>query len=1037
MHSPATTRALVLDETLIYQRNGRQITITVGSPAWYTWLQDATAFTFKNDEGHFSAHKARSSNRRGSWYWYAYRRQRGHLFNLYLGTAEKLTVQHLHEATHELALRADPSMVEIPSASLPPAAERPLTSNDDPLLTTRLHIPHLPAQHISRPRLLMLLEQSTQRPVTLIFAPAGSGKTTLLAEWAAATLWPVAWLSLEEYENDPTHFLSHLMEALISLDAHISITTRPTRSWQLSDYERALTNLLNDLAQLLQQDVALILDDAHLLTSEIVHELLRFLIDHLPARLHLLIGTHGDPPLPLARLRARNQLSELGIEDLRFLAPEIEAFGRAMDLTLPNEAINLLERRTEGWITGIQLLALALRGQPDATSFLRECSGTHRFLLDYVSEEVLGQQTPEAQRFLLRTSILDRLCGPLCDYVTDESSSQNLLTAFSQANLFLRKLDGTETWYCYHPLFTEALRAHLQTREPALIPELYLRASGWYEQRQELEEACEYAFRAGDLARAAKLLETLVPALLEQGKFLRLRGWLFQLSPEQRTASPRLSLATIWTRCHAGTPEKTIRQLEQQIQAHASDELAHSSWTDLRLVLILLQAATALSQNDLPRTLALVHEILAFHPRAEGPINRLISLNQTLMLGTAYRASGDLKAAEQIFFEIYTADSIDEDHSLNLLAAADLAELYETQGRLRKLERLCNDLFQRLAGRGEQWLPSLALMQIRYATLMYEWNRLDDAEASIQLVIGIARDLDQYLSIPMFALLSVWILARIELARGKDEQIWRELVPGALGFPRWQNPEQRGKVLEALPARLVPICEQAEQSHNWDETLERYLDTLPGSQLSSSNYFDYLAQVRALIKLERSQRNSPQLKQALLLLDHLHSIARKTGSNGWLLEIQTLIALVLQATGKTKQALTILGKALALAEPEGYLRIFVDEGQPMMLLLTRVAAYTSASTAYLQKLLAAMQPNHHAPTNQSQPMLYQPLLDPLSGRELEVLYLLAEGYSNQQIANRLVISLHTVKLHARHILAKLIVANRTQAVARARELRLL
>lgn len=419
------------------------------------------------------------------------------------------------------------------------------------ILNTKFFLPRLPVQHVSRPRLLTLLDQRVQRPLTLCSAPAGFGKTTLLAEWAATTAFPVAWLSCEEADNDPVRFFSYLQAALTRLDRRIGAPVQgdpgeEIKSPPVSSWEQAMTHLLNDLARLLQQDAVMILDDYHLLTSEAIHTMVQFLLDHLPARLHLIISTRVDPSLHLARLRARNQVSELRTEELCFVSSEVEAFVHTMSLMLSSEAMHLLEERTEGWITGIQLLTLALRGRVDAAGFLRQAGGTHRFLREYVSEEILGQQSAEMQHFLLSTCLLRRLCGPLCDAVLGEGGSKDRLAQLHTANLFISVLDETATWYRYYPFFAEALSAHLREREPERIPELYRRASLWYEDQHQEEEACTYALLAGDQPHAAALLERLMPRLFEQGEFLHMRTLLSQLQPALITASPLLSLTSIW-----------------------------------------------------------------------------------------------------------------------------------------------------------------------------------------------------------------------------------------------------------------------------------------------------------------------------------------------------------------------------------------------------------------------------------------------------------------------------------------------------------
>ncbi|HVU69061.1 MAG TPA: LuxR family transcriptional regulator, partial [Ktedonobacteraceae bacterium] len=524
--SPAP--GVVEENCLIYQQDGHPVRVELDTPAWQDWLENATSFSFKSAEGNFTAHKTRASNGRGGWYWYAHRRLHGQLSNLYLGTSARLTLQRLREAASVLALANDRQTADETFA----APE--LSPENETLLLSKLRVPRLSPQHVERPRLLSLLDQGILGALTLVAAPAGSGKTTLLAEWAARTDHPLAWISLETADNDPARFLSYLVAALTSLDERIE----SVQAGHAQSPERALTGLLNELTRLLEQEAVLVLDDYHVLTTPALHALLGFVLDHLPTRLHLIIGTRVDPPLALARLRARSQLSELRAQDLRFVPAEVEALASTMGLALSNEATDLLEERSEGWIAGVQLLALALRGQNNATAFLRAFHGTHRFLLDYVGEEVLAQQTPATQEFLLRTSVLERLTGPLCEAVTGQPDGQRQLAGLLRANLFVSALDEAETWYRYHALFAETLRGHLQKQQPGLLPELYRRASQWYEEQQGLEEACAYALLAGDFPNAARLVGDLLPSMIERGHFEQLGRWLRQLPPELIASSP-------------------------------------------------------------------------------------------------------------------------------------------------------------------------------------------------------------------------------------------------------------------------------------------------------------------------------------------------------------------------------------------------------------------------------------------------------------------------------------------------------------------
>src|SRR5579863_3551200 len=749
MQNPSPTVGTVRDGCLVYEQQGQRVVVLLDTPSWYTWLETATHFTFTCEEGTFTAHKARAGNRRGGWYWRAYRRKCGRLSRCYLGVPTNLTLAKLREVARCLAADGEGTGNSHTDEDTPPPVPGPLVSGgltSTVILQSSITPPRLPVQHVARPRLLALLEQGLRGPVTLVSAPAGSGKTTLLAEWAATITRPVAWLSCEEGENDPARFLSSLSAALARVDAHLGIAAQTDRPWHPSEHEQVLTRLLNDLERLLQHDTVLILDDVHHLTTEASQALLLFLLNHLPSRLHLLIGTRVDPPR-LARLRACQQIAELRSQELGFTPAEVEAFAHAMELPLGSEAIRLLEERTEGWIAGIQLLTLALRGHADAAEVLRATSMTPRFLLDYVCEEILLQQSPKMQRFLLQTSVLDRLTGPLCESVTEEGGGQLKLASLLQENLFVSALDATDTWYRYHPLFAETLRTLLQQQEPALVPELYRRASRWYEQHGWAEDACEYAYRASDLPHAARLLAELVPSLVEQGKLVRLGHWLDRLPQEIIAASVPLSLASTWTQplrtSQSPDPERVIKHLERVIErltallkTHEKDD--PEAQADLQRELTLQQATLALARGDIPRALSRAAEMTRSLTGPETAWSWFTLWRQQALLGAAYHVSGDLESSEQTLRQAFPAGGL----SPNFLVIASLDALYEELGRLRELGRLYEDLFRSLAW--HHHLPSLPLAMAyqRYGVLLYEWNRLQEAESSAQQSLELVPHLD-------------------------------------------------------------------------------------------------------------------------------------------------------------------------------------------------------------------------------------------------------------------------------------------------------
>ena len=1033
MQKRSSTIGTVRNGCLVYEQQGQHVVVLLDTPSWYTWLETATRFTFICEEGTFTAHKAGAGNRRGGWYWRAYRRKRGRLSRCYLGVSTNLTLAKLREVARRLARDAESTGGEKGEEDAPPVSPGPgslpgMTSTV--ILQTNITPPRLPVPHIARPRLLALLEQGARGPLTLVSAPAGSGKTTLLAAWAAMTTRPVAWLSCEEGENDPARFLSALIAALARLDERLGTAAEIDRPWHPDEHERVLIRLLNDLERLLSYEAILILDDVHQLTAEASQAVLLFLLSHLPSRLHVLLGTRGDLPR-LAHWRARNQVAELHSQELGFVSAEVEAFVQAMGLPLGSEAIRLLEERTEGWIAGIQLVMLALRGHADATLALRTTGVTHRFLLDYVREEILLRQPPEMQRFLLRTSILERLTGPLCESVTGESGGQRKLAALLQGNLFVSALDDTETWYRSHPLFAETLRTLLQQQEPALVPELYRRAGRWYEQHGWGEDACEYALRSGDLPHAARLLEELVPSLVEQGKLVLLRRWLDQLPQALIAASVYLSLALIWTQplrtSEPPDPERVSKHLTVLLEMHAQDD--PESQLALQRELALLQAARALAQGNIPQALSRAEEVTRSLTGPETAWTRFTLWRQQVLLGAAYRARGDPRASEQMWRNAYPAGGTLPNH----LIISSLDDLYEEQGRLRELGRLYEDLFRSLPQLRNPPLLLLAQAHWRYGVLLYEWNRLQEAESSAQQSLELVPHLELARPSPELTLLGLGVLARVALAQGDSERARQILESEAFDVAQLPVPQASKNVLILFPVRFALRCGQLEPALHWAATCGlRYDDPLT-APLEKQRYVRYVTLARVLIARGRGHWNSSSLAQARMLLERVLDISIGAGAQGRRIEVQMLLALALYAQGKTKQALSTLGPILAQAEPEGYLRLFADEGEVMAHLLTQVAPFTTASPDYLQRIQAAIAPAWQAqPDAATHPAPRSTLYEPLSAREWDVLQLVAEGLSNQQIAEHLVLSLHTVKLHVKHLLAKLGATNRTQAVARAR-----
>lgn len=1051
MEQPKASIGAVANGTLVYEHQGQQVAMTIGTPSWFAWLETATTFTFVGVEGTFTAHKTRAGNRRGGWYWRASRWSHGRVFRCYLGVSSNLTLSCLQEAARRLTMLASDEsrrkMVESRGQKSQAASSSDVPTSLS-IVRTKCAVPRLPVAHVPRPRLVALLEKGVMLPLTLVSAPVGSGKTTLLTEWARTTTMPMAWLSLESADSDPACFLTYVLTALCRLHPQIGQEARKMLDARSNpDPQQLFSELSNDLDAFLTTDAALILDDYQVIENEAIHTSLLFLLDHLPQHLHLVISTRVDPPFPLARLRTHGQVNEIRADTLRFVAIEMQFFLRQMGVDLDQEALLSLEERTEGWIAGVQLVALALRSRRDCEAFLREFRGNHRSLLEYLGEEILAHVTPQVRTFLLQTSILERLTGSLCDAVTQESGSQAMLEELRKANLFVSALDETGEWYRYHPLFAEGLRHQLFQHEPERFREGCARASAWYEAHKMLVEACDYAFHAKDFSRAVPLMEQQVSTLMGFAQVPLIQRWLSQLPLEIITDSPLLSVVSICTRyAHDGMSEdlkQAIAQLHHRFQEQTT-EAERGKWAEARVNLHFMLVVSALDENDTERALSLAWQTLRELPEDATYLRSLAILCLRQVQGVVYLLSGDFAAAERTLIEASTTIAATNYHCLNLIVLDKLADLYETQGELRKSGQLYHRLLL-LFGSRKEVLPEITgWISMAYANLLLEWNRLDEAEQALKQALGALRS-------PMrkeLALEYHLIQHRLFLARGNDEEALKrlheieEVIPltppsrlvttaGRLARTRWLL--RQGRIEEAaLWLKTQGLRYEDAFSEDLSKELPREGDLI---------FADYMILARVLIAQGRNAPRAASLKEALALLDHFCTPSEQVGLTRRVIETLVLTSLALQAQGETQTALAMLGRAVSLAEPGGFVRLFADEGEPIARLLARLPIPKPTTLAYLRTLLEAIPPPN-APECDGEPRQYRPLAtsllsEPLSRREREVLTLLAAGASNREIAARLVIATTTVKRHVKHILTKLDVTNRVRAVARARELHLL
>jgi LuxR family transcriptional regulator, maltose regulon positive regulatory protein len=1021
---------------LYHTRDRGTLGFVPGSSAWFAWLEEVSSFAFVGKSGRYTARK--ETKQRGDRYWSAYLVTGEQLTKKYLGKSADLSLARLEQVAKKLRSQGELQMPFAETLALASTDSKEgttlhpiLTLRDNmfpPLLVTKLHIPRPPTKLVARTHLVERLERGANRALTLVSAPAGFGKTTLLAQWLAQSDLPAAWLSLEAEDNDPTRFLSYLVAALQTLDAQVGTTALALlRTPQPPSPETVLAVLTNNLVERGGGDIALVLDDYHVITADSVQRGMAFLLEHLPPQLHLILATRADPPLPLARLRAQGQLSEVRAADLRFGTAEASAFLQTvMGLDLAAEAIAILENQTEGWIAGLQLAALSLQGRADVSRFLESFTGSHRYVLDYLSDEVLARQPPSVQQFLLHTSILERLSGPLCDAVTGQEGSQAMLEALERANLFVVALDDDRGWYRYPHLFAEVLRSHLRQREPTLSPELHRRASAWYEQHQIPIEAVQHALAAPDVELAARLIEPIALPAVSQGQVSTVLGWMNALPEALVQTHPFLCVY------HAGLltlinqleeSEARLQQAERRVQ-----ELPAEQAQTIQGYVHAIRGYIALLFGDISRAVSLAHQALVLLPESEVIYHAgalATAIRSYLVTGDVTPTSEREVSAAVAF--IRTSDNL----FATVTSTTLLARLYILQGRLRQAEDTFEQVVQ-VFPRPEvlQTAPSSLYYYFGFGDLLREWNELEAAER--QLIQGIALVNETRTVEPPTAIWGYTALARLQQVRGNIREALTtldalvHLAEQRHFLPHWIR---QGA---AVRAQLELAHDNLAAAIRWSDasSLSAHDEDLPYPREG-----EYLALARVRIAQAREEPASPFLQDALCILDRLLQDAQAKARMNSVLEILVLRALALNAQGNRSSAVSTLERALVFAEPEGYIRLFVDEGAPMQALLHHARA-SSKVPEYVGTLLEAFgeQNASKLPLSSPHPSL---LAEQLTEREREVLDLLLQGASNREIAQRLVLSVNTVKRHVYNLCGKLGVQSRTKAIIRARTLNLI
>ena len=896
---------------------------------------------------------------------------------------------------------------------------------DRQILRAKLYVPRGRTGTVPRPRLHERLDEGTQRELTVVSAPAGFGKTTLLADWSRRSELPVAWVSLDERDDDAARFLSYLLAAIGTIHEGFGKTTRAFLGSVQSreQLEPVLTALSNEIL-VLPRDFVLVLDDYHAIRSQTVHDALAFLLEHPPPPMRLVVAGRASPPLPLPALRARGRLTEIGVPDLRFTLDEAAAFlGHTMGLDLTAERVAALERETEGWIAGLQLAAHALRGGEDVAGSVGAAPGSVRHVFDYLADEVLSRQSEDVREFLLETSIVETLSGPLCEALTDTTDGREMLEGLERANLFLVPLDEGGRYYRYHHLFAAFLRERLRRARPDAIPELHRRAGLWYEVEDGcLASAIEHALAAEQFDWAADLIEEETGVRRTYVDASLLLRWLGALPDELVRSRPQLCLLYAWALVHSGEPDGAERRLQdaQAVLKLDSGAPTESLSDDERTMLgeiCIVRARAAAMREDAPLTTEFSNRALDLLPEHELHLRGDAALD----LGHAHCSVGDLAAASEAFARAAATGRAADDLRTALFALRYRASLEMSRGRLRAAEDLLSE-GRRLAESRTEGVPSVAgIIHTGMGELLYERGKLDEARRLLEEGIEHGRRSGEA-KILVYGYVN---LARVLIARG-DAEGAHSLIREAGGLtPRWP-------LIWAWQARFRLAQGDVRSAARWAREYRATDD-----YLSYPRHFERITMARVLL-------GEGKTEEALDLIGRLLQDAGAAGRTAHEIELLVLRALALNGRGDTEGALNSSTRALALAEPEGFVRLFVDEGRPMAALLERLireprdgGTHAVAPDGYVGKLLEHLALEAPPPSDGGPRRRPVPGLEPLSEREVEVLELVAAGRSNAEIADELYLSVGTVKAHVHHIFGKLLVRNRSQAVARARELRLL
>lgn len=880
-----------------------------------------------------------------------------------------------------------------------------------------------------RRRLLERLDRGLESKLTVLSAPPGFGKTTLLAEWVAALptdQWSVAWLSMDPNDNQATTFWTYVVTALVQVAGAGKSALSLLQTAPSPQVETVLTVLLNEVAAVSGQ-LMLVLDDYHVIDATEIHDGLAFFIDHLPPHMHLVIAGRADPMLPLPRLRVRGELTEVRAADLRFTADEAAAFlNCAMGLDLSGQEVTALESRTEGWIAALQLAALSMRDREDVGAFIHAFRGDDRYIVDYLVEEVLQRQPDAVREFLLDTSILDRLNASLCEAVSGQQGGKAMLESLESANLFVVPLDDKRQWYRYHHLFAEVLRSHLVERDPGRVPVLHGRASEWYAANGESERAIRHALAADDMPRAAGLVELEAEESMRRHQPHRLIEWVKEL-PEQLVRSMPV-LSTYYAMAIQGMGDlegsaSFLDDAERWLAKPGQPGMVVVDRPGFEVLASRIPCARGyltIAAGDAQATGELAARALELLPRDEHHWRG----TAFALLGLSHWVRGELDAAQTFHIEAVASLERAGDTLLAMISASNDAELQRARGRLRASHETLEHALQFPARHGLPASPGSANLHFALSELCCEYNDLDGARRHL-------REGDEFgnAPVPVSTVYRHFLAqARLKQSEGKFDSAFSLLEEAERRYVRGAVPNTRP--VSAWKARVRLLQGRLTDALAWTRAQSLSVTDEP----VYTREYEHLTLARVLIAQLRTRPSVPEARRVDAFLERLRVAAEPNGRIGALIDISMLRALLWSAVDDTTGALAHLECALALAEPEGYVRTFVDEGAPMRDLL-RHAVSAGVGGDYARRLLAAFDAPSQAAASAKANIGVLP--EPLTARELEILRLVAAGMQNQEIADHLVISLATVKRHIANTYGKLAVGNRTAAIARANELHLI